>query len=117
MREVDRRDGHRKEYVDACRAFLAAARLLRAAGDRTRSKEAETALGELRRAVAGIELYRPDLADGVLGAALTACERLADLRAHGAPSGSITAAESECRTMLSEARTAIAIDLPDIAAS
>ncbi|MFC6010773.1 hypothetical protein [Nocardia lasii] len=117
MRDIDRRDNHRKEYVDACRGFLAAARLLRAAGDRARAKDAETALAELRRAVAGIELYRPDLADGVLATALTACEELAELRTRGAPSGSISAAEARCGQAVSDARAAIAIDLPDVSAA
>jgi len=115
MRDVDRRDAYRKEYDDACRDFLIAARLLRALGDRASSDKVESALSELRSAVARIERYRPELVDGMVGTALSAAEEMTDLWAHGALSVSIAEAESTWRQALTEARAGLTIDLTETA--
>ncbi|WP_280269738.1 hypothetical protein [Nocardia wallacei] len=114
MRDVDRREAHRKEYDDACRDFLVAARRLRALGDRAGTDIIDSTMSDLRSAVARIERYRPELADGTVGTALAAAERLVDLRSHGALSTSVAAAEKDWQSALAEARQGLAADLPKI---
>jgi hypothetical protein len=113
LRNVDRHDARRTDYEACCREFLSAARVLRLAGNGTRSEDQASVLSELRRAAAGIELRSANLAMLPLAPALETIERLVRIRADGSWSASINEAEADCDRALDALRTAITMDLAD----
>jgi hypothetical protein len=110
-RKMDHLEYHRKEFDSARRQFLSAARRLMAADTRPRADDVAAALTDLRNAIAAIESYRPELADDTLNPALTAVERLADLRAKDAFSASVNEANQTAQHALTKARTTLTTDL------
>lgn len=108
VREIDRRDGRRRNYEESCHQFLIAARQLRLPIDGTAAEETGAALSELRRAVAGIELYGPAGIHDVAAAALEAIESLVRTRSDGAWTESIIDAESACDKAMAAARAGLA---------
>lgn len=101
MERTDARDNARETYF---RDLLSAARLLRLSTD---ADAYSTALADVRRAAAGVELYAPQLAHELLPAALETIERLARTRAEGTWHDQATEAETDCDRAIAALREAM----------
>lgn len=113
LRDVDRNDMRYKAFEEASHQFLIAARLLRSPAEAIAPDETTAALSDLRRAVARIELYRSELAQGPVIDALEALELLVRVRSSGAWSASVSDAETACDNALSAARSVLTAHLVD----
>lgn len=96
---------------DACHQFLVAARQVRSPVAGVRGEEKDSALTELRSAVARIELYGSEQAHEKAVAALTALEKLAAARSSGSWSDSLAAAEADSDAAMGEVRAALALEV------
>lgn len=108
QKDIERDDERDKVRREDCRTFLMAARQIQNVGSAADDKIATTALHEVRRAAAGLELYAPTLAPDVIHTAVRALEQLVRRRDVGW-SDLRTEAEAECEQAVSALREAMQV--------